>query len=523
MGIKGFGIKNQDNILTALVYLLCIVTAVWVVETKDDYETDEIFTYGLSNHQYADTTEMRVVEGQKYEPAGTAWYDYMVVQPGEGFDYANVWKKQAEDVHPVLYYAIVHTISSFFPGQFSRWFAGIVNLIFFVMTLYVVRKIVYELTRDNRAVLAASVCFSLCGGNVVALGLFRMYIMAMFFVTLLTWLLMRFYKEGADKRLCLQLGIASVLGALTHYYVTVYLVLACVVCGFLLPAKKKRRAFARLAGCMAAAAAGAVLIFPAMLRHFFVSDRGKQSVEGLVENSIQTYVDDLHDYGEFINDYIFGGILWLILLALAALLMMKRIRLPEQRLPVEEGLILIVPSILYFLLIARIAVYNTDRYIQPIYGVVAAAGICGLYLIIHSLTQGRMANLLMLAAVVGMVVSSWFNAKLISLGDDAADGEEPIDYAEYDALYVYHDEELWRIQASFWKLKDCKSITFISDDGFDLLYESGILENEELLVIIQDRIDDQDFYLASVTGLGPKLETYEEADHDGYATVYYLN
>lgn len=142
MGIKGFGIKNQDNILTALVYLLCIVTAVWVVETKDDYETDEIFTYGLSNHQYADTTEMRVVEGQKYEPAGTAWYDYMVVQPGEGFDYANVWKKQAEDVHPVLYYAIVHTISSFFPGQFSRWFAGIVNLIFFVMTLYVVRKIV---------------------------------------------------------------------------------------------------------------------------------------------------------------------------------------------------------------------------------------------------------------------------------------------------------------------------------------------------------------------------------------------
>lgn len=118
MSIKSFCIINKNKILTIFVYLLCFLIAVWAVETKDYYDVDEVFTYGLSNHQYVDTTEMRPIEGQMYEPAGNAWYDYMVVHPDGRFDYANVWKNQREDVHPIFYYVLVHTISSFFPNQF---------------------------------------------------------------------------------------------------------------------------------------------------------------------------------------------------------------------------------------------------------------------------------------------------------------------------------------------------------------------------------------------------------------------
>lgn len=522
MNIKSLYSAKKGRIPTVLVYLLCFITVIWAVETKDNYNIDEIFTYGLSNHQYVDTTEMRIVEGQKYEPAGTAWYDYMVVQPGEGFDYANVWKNQAEDVHPILYYTLVHTMSSFFPGQFSRWFAGIVNAVFFTLTLYMVRKIVYRLTQDKKLVFVASVYFSLCGGVIVALWMFRMYIMAMFFVTLLAWLFMELYRslpEGEpDKKLYLKLGVASVLGALTHYYVIVYLVLACVVYSLLILSKKRFGDFARLVGCMAASAAGAILIFPAMLRHFFVSDRGKQSVEGFWENSILKYAEDLSDYGEFLNDYVFGGIMLPVLLLLLVLLLIKKPGHVLQSPIHGEMLILILPAALYFLLIARIAVYNTDRYIHPIYGVAVAAGICALYFASHAVMQRRTADFFIALVVVCIVVRSWFCVDLINLEDEG----KTIDYADCDALYLYKDDELWRIQAGFWNFKDCKSMTFISDDGFDYIYQSDLLESDELLVIIQDEIEDADFYLASITGVCPDLDDYTEADHDGYATVYYL-
>lgn len=54
------------------------------------------------------------------------------------------------------------------------------------------------------------------------------------------------------------------------------------------------------------------------------------------------------------------------------------------------------------------------------------------------------------------------------------------------------------------------------------LYESSIFDADELLVMIQDEIREADFYLASIVGVCPNLKSYEEADHGGRATIYYL-
>ena len=525
MNTKSSYSMNKDKFLTAFVYLLCILVAVWIVETKDDYNIDEVFTYGLSNHQYVDSAEMRTVEGKRYVPAGEAWYDYMVVQPEGRFDYANVWKNQSEDVHPIFYYTLVHTVSSFFPGKFSRWFAGIVNVVFLILTLYIVRKIVQSFTQNQWITFVASVYFSLCGGVIVANKMFRMYVAAMFFVTLLTWLFLCLYRElckgGTGKGVYGKLMIASVLGALTHYYVIAYLVLLCLVYGLMILAEKRFGDFARLACCMAVSAAVSILIFPAMLRHFFVSDRGKQSMEGFSDGTIQEYLGSLKQYFSYMNGYLFGRIILLLLLLLLVLLLVKKTRYENLKPMGKMFLILIVPSLLYYFLIAKIAVYDTDRYIQPVYGVVVASGICGIYVLSRAAMKEKAADLFMVVVFICMIIGSWSCTQLYRFERQEKE-ETAVKYEDYDAIYLYRDEELWRIQAGFWRLKDCRSITFISDDGFDYLYQGDILQEDELLVIIQDEIADMDFYLASIVGVAPNLENYEKVDHGDYATVFHL-
>lgn len=523
MNIKKIWRTHKDKLLTAFIYLCCFMTVFFAVETKKDYNLDEIFTYGLSNHQYVDTTEMRVIEGQKYEPAGNAWYDYMVVQPQGRFDYANVWKNQTEDVHPILYYVLVHTISSFFPLRFGRWFAGIVNAVFFALTLYVARKIVYSFFQDKRSVFVFSLHFILCGGMIVAVRFFRMYIMAMFFVTWITWLFICLYKSlhngTASRGLYVKIGFAAMLGGLTHYYFLVYLVLLCVVYGLLILSEKRLGDFGRLVGCMAAAAVGTIAVFPAMLRHFFVSDRGKQSIQGFMDNTVSNYAEDLSDYMGFLNEYLFGGIIWLLILILLVVVAVKKIHFRISRPLLGEILLLVIPAAFYFLMISRIAVYNTDRYIYPIYGVALIAGTGIVYYLSHAVMKRKMADAFVIVITLCMVIGSWFCTKLIY----NEPGEDAIPYEELDALYLYKDSDLWRVQAGFGNFSRCKSIRFFSDDGFDYIYQNDTMEEEELLVIIQDEIEDAQPYLSGIVAVCPNLEHYEEIGHSGYATMYYLN
>ncbi len=67
----------------------------------------------------------------EYESTYDIFYNnYFAVKKNERFDYRKVWKNQKNDVHPPIYYILLHTICSFFPGKFSWWYAGSINIFF---------------------------------------------------------------------------------------------------------------------------------------------------------------------------------------------------------------------------------------------------------------------------------------------------------------------------------------------------------------------------------------------------------
>lgn len=94
--------KFKNNTIShLLMFLACVImlfSEAYLMIHKD-YSVDEIYSYGLANHQFIDTIEMQPQDGVIYEKGIEPYAEYMTVQKNGEFDFGNVWKNQLEDVH----------------------------------------------------------------------------------------------------------------------------------------------------------------------------------------------------------------------------------------------------------------------------------------------------------------------------------------------------------------------------------------------------------------------------------------
>ena len=124
--------KNYKNrIITASLILICIVQTgiFWYCGQKKSFlMCDELFTYTSSNNAEIQAFDMPLNQWLDRE-----WYLSQTTASQEhSFEYAIPYRNQAADVHPPLYYILIHTLSSFAPGKVSVA-AGVGLNIFFML------------------------------------------------------------------------------------------------------------------------------------------------------------------------------------------------------------------------------------------------------------------------------------------------------------------------------------------------------------------------------------------------------
>ena len=110
--------KERANILLIIIIIIQICTLVHYGRMKKGYYVDEVWSYGLANsyyhpHVYWNDALSEWVSGDYFK-------EYLEVSEAERFKYGSVIFNQKNDVHPPLFYAILHTICSFFPNTFSK-------------------------------------------------------------------------------------------------------------------------------------------------------------------------------------------------------------------------------------------------------------------------------------------------------------------------------------------------------------------------------------------------------------------
>ena len=389
---------------------------------KAGFHQDEYYSYFSSNRSlgfyYPD---------REWVDKGTI-LDEFVVKPGEGFNYSLVSQVQSWDVHPPLFYDLLHTVCSITPGVFSKWQGLIVNLIAFVISFVLLNKLARSIgmTRDLRLVLMGIYGFN---PMTISCVLFiRMYMWLTVFVMALAYLHINFinlikkYYDGSEMegfvlakpfdrrfhtsfiRFLISVAIVNFLGFLTQYYYLVFMAMLGLFFSlwflFLMPKNKKFNGqdtldVAKILGdeefkkqtasffdrfkyiavyvLVSAASLGlAVLVYPASAAHIFRGDRGKEAADAFSDPS--NFFERVGFFLGLTGKYLYSGawllILILFLLAAVGLFFFIRIKREKDNLHIANVRVLVFSVLGYFLVVAKTALLlgeTSNRYEMPIY------------------------------------------------------------------------------------------------------------------------------------------------------------
>lgn len=472
-------LKSKGSFLGKLIYFLFLTLIIIALSQKCNYQVDEIWTYGLSN-QYGSFV-LNVSNGEKYEPGEKPFLEFLTVRPEHRFDYANVWYNQSNDVHPPFYYLLVHTICSFFPKQFSPWFAGVVNIFFALLTLLVLRKISRFYLDSSILVDIISLAYVLSAGILHSTTFLRMYVVAMFWVTFLTYcFIKRINNKFRNEKFFLVItSIVTLLGALTHYYCLLYSVLMFILYLFYLIIVKKYKETSYFCFAMLDTAIITYLIFPAMMYHVFFTNRGQEVL--INAKNISDSLTRIKHFYLIIDQQLFGNMgLILILTVIALYLYILKFRKKDLRLHCYSEnqkcisyIFLCLPAFLYFIVVSKISAFVTDRYLFPIYTITFCAVIFTFVNLLRSLRLPKNVGAIVAIFVLTIItIGSWINCKWEYLYLNSRDLLKELDaYSPVECVSVYANN--WEILPLFIESKKYKSIQFISANNGDMVKETG--------------------------------------------------
>ncbi len=404
--------KNKYVLLTIII--LCGIMF-YFINQKQGFHEDEIFSYGSSNYKYdnvyrsfgyaearQDILYNQVLKGNLFEQANNLYnfllnpnkftkdaelakeipifrpkesaLEYLAIQKEDIFNYASVYINQANDVHPPLFYFLVHFISTIFYNQFSKYIIFTLNLIFFIGTLIIIKKILEKL-KHKELTIPTMILYGASMGAISTVMFQRMYMMVTFFSTLYLYFIIKFIKDDYKIKNKILFILTILFGFLTQYYFCIYIVLIYLLISIYLLYKKEFKKLFNFTKLHVISALIGIIFYPFSIEDIFFSYRGL----GGSDNKTNTFLENMSYYFEQINKLFSLQNFLLIFIILLALIIGYKIvkkELPKvSNLDKKIMLLFILPIILFITVVSKIAPFlgenYTSRYIMLLFPAIA--------------------------------------------------------------------------------------------------------------------------------------------------------
>ncbi len=355
--------NKKAIIILAVLIIVSLCVSTFYISAKQGYHEDELLTYNLANTQ----KQLNVDGGWN---TSEDFNEYLTVAKNDRFNYAQVVENQIIDAsHPPFYYALVHTVCSFFPTVFSRYFAYSINVLAMIGILILLFMIGKRVTGNNFYALIGAGAYALSIACFTTTIYLRMYATLTFFVLLFVYQMLRLYDKKNEVRItdCLILLPIIILGILTQYYFILFAGLTGLI--FLI-FKIKEKCFKDLFFVLGTAVVGfcaAMLIYPHIIENVLGGNRGFGSLEISIDAiTIVTYVVyKIFTYIEILSKDLFLGQVWLFALCCVILAAsFIYFRFVKKRKLNRKAMFITIPPVLYFIFISLVSPFNSDRYVM---------------------------------------------------------------------------------------------------------------------------------------------------------------
>lgn len=383
-----FAKKINPVLLFTLILLLQTYLMVAKGYEKEFFHLDEVFTFILSNNKYG--MDMPANYKNEWNP-GSDYYNLLTTSADNTFNYKQVYKNQTNDVHPPLYYFIIHTITSFFPQQFSKWFGIIPNIFFFLCTQVFIFLLSERMLNSKYKALLPCLLYGFSLGAVSTVEFIRMYSMMTAIMMMALYMNCKIIHNAINiNRYITFLFIINILGYLTHYHHIIYSFFMCSFMIIYLNHNNPVRDTYKYIATNLISFILFILIYPAARTHIFSGQRGTEAFQNLTTT---TFWDRLSLFYNIINGHMFCSLLTIIAFFFLLFYIIKKtvhyektnygltlsISVPSFSFPIvffisqkTYGLLLIlftgIPSLF---LIIKTAAYINFRYISPLYPLIA--------------------------------------------------------------------------------------------------------------------------------------------------------
>ena len=386
--------KNITNLIAAFLILAAgIVLCLYFGMQKEGFHQDEYYSYYSSNR-----TAGLYTPDREWVDTDTILNEFEVL-PGEGFNYSLVATVQSWDVHPPLFYDLLHTACSLYPGHFSKWYGIGVNMCAFILCFLALYALLGKLTSNPVRILILA-AWTLNPMTISCVMFIRMYMLLTFFIFMCAYLYVSMILAIKDdennlpsyKKLilgCLPIMLVSFLGFLMQYYYFIFFFF--MGAGFTIwlfirfGLNKETFLKAILHVVMCAVSLGcAVLVYPSSASHILRGYRGKEAMTEFA--SVTNIFERFAFFIGLLNDYVFGGFFYIVLaivvICFIVLFIIEKRRLKAERVKPKfvsyfepAKTILGISLIGYFFVVAKTALLlgdTSNRYEMPIYGLIIA-------------------------------------------------------------------------------------------------------------------------------------------------------
>ena len=217
---------------------------------KQGYHSDELYEYGFANSydtRVLDTDDDGNSLDRIWTDSNELW-KYITVEDSHKFSYKNIYDHASMDYYnPPFKLFLLHTICSFFPGRFSKWYSFIINIFSFIILIFSMYHLLFKMLNSKPAALAGIILFGFSAGCFNSMMFLRMYMLGMAFGVLFLYVsYLLFCKESKNNILLyIFIFLSLFLGAFTlHLFLVFAFPLVLVICLGYLFTKRFKRMFA---------------------------------------------------------------------------------------------------------------------------------------------------------------------------------------------------------------------------------------------------------------------------------------